>query len=573
MLISELFLFFDKISLIAGKNNQINEIVLLFEKISYWDAFIVSDILSGKIYDKCIFHYSDKSLLLAISEYYLISLEKVKKELHSLGDLGLVVELFDKNRDKNSSKTSINEFYNFLLKISNISGNDSVAKKKKYIFEMFDIACALEKKYIIKILLGKLRIRISEMAIVSAIQKIAKKNQLNINLIEEAYLISNNLELIIKYIYEKNIQGLIELSSPIIGNPISPASAERLITGKLIFEKLNQLCLLEPKYDGLRLQVHVSQKKGIFLFSRNLKNVTDSFPEIFSEFSILLSQKKIEDAIFDAEILSFDLKINEYKTFQETSQRRRKHNISVEREKNPVHLILFDCLYLNGISLLNVSLIDRLEALKKSIDQNSILKIIESKIIQNFSEIDNLFNFYVNKGYEGVMIKKLDAPYHKGKRTFNWIKLKRTSKSFVSDSIDVVVMGYFYGEGKYQKRAIGSLLVGVLDDQNEMLLTCAKVGIGLSDETWKELHSKLSHLTIQNLLKNMSISNLLIPDVLVFPSIIVSIEGDELTISKEHSSEFSIRFPRLVNIVSDKNIDQITTVAELKAMHIMQKGR
>jgi DNA ligase-1 len=571
MLYLDFCIFLNKLKEIAAKNKQQDFLIDLLTDKNPSDVFIISTITSGHFYEHNVFNFSDKQCIHFLSEYYKISILELNNLLKEKGDLGDVVIHLDSSLKSLDSLISLEKIYEMLIVLSTTKGKDSFAEKKKILFDIFKELGNIEKSYLIKIIIGKLRIFISEMTIISVLQKILKNNGGEKDIVEEAYMVSGNLEKIIKYVYSRNFLGLMGLTIPRIGSPIYPAAAERLDTAEDIYKKLNQSCTLEPKLDGLRIQIHLA-KNTILLFSRNLKNVTHSFPDIVEELQKIYEKNLIADIIFDAEIVSYDNELNIYKSFQETSERRRKHNIDDKISEHPLHCVIFDCLYIDGKSLLDTPCEERRKELEKLIIFNNVIYLMPSHIINSPFDISHYFNHYISTGYEGVMIKAKNGIYHRGKRSFHWIKWKRSSKQFIQDSLDVVIVGYFYGEGKSSVRGIGALLVAVYDTNSDQFVTCAKVGTGLKQGLWIELKKKLDELKVDTNINTIITSKMLNPDVLVEPKIVISIEGDELTKSKEHSSGFGIRFPRLINIVKDKNVDQITTVNELEHLFKLQKG-
>jgi DNA ligase 1 len=140
----------------------------------------------------------------------------------------------------------------------------------------------------------------------------------------------------------------------------------------------------------------------------------------------------------------------------------------------------------------------------------------------------------------------------------------------LTDTIDGVIMGYSRGEGKRSGFGIGMFLVGV--KKGESFVTVTKIGTGVSDVLWKELHGKLHSIKVADKPKEYTeVNKLFIPDVWVAPSIVVEIAGDDLTRSPSHGAGVAVRFPRLVRIRTDKSPREVTTVDEVLAMFRQQK--
>jgi DNA ligase-1 len=182
---------------------------------------------------------------------------------------------------------------------------------------------------------------------------------------------------------------------------------------------------------------------------------------------------------------------------------------------------------------------------------------------------------------EGVVVKKIDSKYEAGGRNFNWVKLKRHSDGQLQDTIDCVVLGYVFGRGKRTAFGAGALLVGVYDDKNDEFVTVSKIGTGLTDEEWREIHKRADRIKITH--KPARVNSVIVPSVWIKPEIVIEILADEITRSPIHSAGsfvnksgerepgYALRFPRLVSFRnSDKKPEDATTVKELIEMYELQ---
>jgi DNA ligase 1 len=196
-----------------------------------------------------------------------------------------------------------------------------------------------------------------------------------------------------------------------------------------------------------------------------------------------------------------------------------------------------------------------------------------SIITNNLKEVDDFFKQSLDSGFEGVIAKDLSSSYKAGSRGFNWIKYKKSYQNSL-DTIDAVIMGGFYGQGKRTITGIGALLVGIYDGKENKYYTLAKVGTGLSDEVLKELSEKLKDISI--LEKQDNYVTKIVPDFYVLPKIIIEINFDDITKSLNHTTpllgtdeKLSVRFPRFVKYRIDK--DKTTTLEELSRLFNLQK--
>jgi DNA ligase-1 len=190
---------------------------------------------------------------------------------------------------------------------------------------------------------------------------------------------------------------------------------------------------------------------------------------------------------------------------------------------------------------------------------------------------------------EGIVAKKLDGIYQPGARGWNWIKFKRSYSSKIEDTIDCLVMGYDVGKGKRASFGIGAFLVGVFDEDNDLYVTVAKIGTGLSDEEWRLLFQKCQKIKVKDKPKNYLVDKTMTCDVWVLPSLVVEIRADEITRSPVHTAGrkmkktktgqaeevdvpgFALRFPRLERFREDKSFSEVTTLKELESLYHSQK--
>jgi len=184
-----------------------------------------------------------------------------------------------------------------------------------------------------------------------------------------------------------------------------------------------------------------------------------------------------------------------------------------------------------------------------------------------------IFENYVKKGLEGIILKNPEAVYQPGKRGFDWIKYKKSSKGYVVDTIDAVVMGYYSGRGVRSKFGIGAILIVIYNEKRDKFETIAKVGTGIKDDDFIKIKKRLDELQTEQMPEDYDVVKLLKPDKWVLPEIVCTVEADEITKSKNHTAGaengvgFSLRFPRLIEFERiDKKGKETNSVEEIKNM-------
>jgi DNA ligase-1 len=274
-----------------------------------------------------------------------------------------------------------------------------------------------------------------------------------------------------------------------------------------------------------------------------------------------------DNCILEGEALGYDTVNEKFLPFQETIQRKRKHDIADAAIRIPIRLMTFDLLYLNGESLLSKPISERKRQLSSiTFSKSSTIRLSPMTEISDPMEIEKLFDTYIADGLEGIMVKKPDSVYKPGAREYSWVKLKRSYSSKVNDTIDCVVMGYDAGKGKRAAFGIGAVLVGIYDQKEEKFVSIAKIGTGMTDEEWKTLKAQSAKYKVPNVPDVYKVVKEMGCDVWVEPHIVLEIRSDEITQSKLHTSGWSLRFPRLERFRTDKKAEDATTKTELEKM-------
>ncbi len=264
--------------------------------------------------------------------------------------------------------------------------------------------------------------------------------------------------------------------------------------------------------------------------------------------------------------------------FQETTKRRRKHNIAETAEKLPLKAFVFDVLYVDGKSYIDEPLTKRLQVLKEIVHGDDTLITAQTKKIDDAKTLSLMLEDSISKGLEGVVVKKLASPYTAGGRNFNWVKLKRHADGELKDTIDCVILGYITGKGKRTAFGAGALLVGVYDATQDSFVTVSKIGTGLTDEEWISIKQRAKGLERSK--KPARIESVIVPSVWLDPEIVIEVLADEITRSPIHTAGavikenkveepgYALRFPRLVSFRDkDKKAEDATSVKELIEMY------
>jgi DNA ligase-1 len=404
-----------------------------------------------------------------------------------------------------------------------------------------------------------------------ATAKLGDKSQRK--LLEGAYNRTSDLGLIAKTLWDKGLPAVQNLKL-MVGYPVRSELCERLPNPQKVIEKM-EVVDAQYKYDGFRVQIHKNGDE-VRMFSRNLEEMTHMFPELTEAVG---KQIKAKTIILDSEALAYNPESEEFLPFQETTKRRRKHGIEEMAKSLPLKAFVFDILYKDGESLIDLPLTKRMEILKEVLPEDDVLIRTKNQTVRDGNTLSLLLEDAISKGLEGLVIKKLESPYEAGARNFNWVKLKRHSSGELNDTIDCVILGYISGKGKRAAFGAGALLVGVYDKEKDEFVSVSKIGTGLTDVEWREVHKRADKISLEQ--KPARVSSTIIPSVWIRPEIVIEVLADEITRSPIHTAGktetepgYALRFPRLVSFRNaDKKAEDATSVVELIEMYQQQGSR
>ena len=518
---------------------------------------------------------AEKTVARSVAIAYHIPLEHVLKLYATLGDMGLVAEQVSKEAGKVSQILGVDDVFRGLKTIAQTAGKGTVEKRIALLADLLKQVDSVSAKYLVRIALGNLRLGIGDSTILDALATAKWNDTKKRKLLEGAYNKTSDLGLIARTLWqhprEEDAQHAVEQLDVQVGKPIRSELAERLPDAETIIAKMGVVDA-QYKYDGFRTQIHKDGQQ-VFIFSRNLENMSHMFPEIIEG---TRKQVQADSVILDAEALAYNPASEEFLRFQDTTRRRRKHHVEAMARQMPLKAFVFDILYKDGASLLDRPLVERMKILEETIQPDDILMLTNNHIVRDAKTLSLLFEEAISKGLEGIVVKKLDSPYEAGARNFNWVKLKRHSAGALNDTIDCVLLGYLFGRGKRAALGAGALLVGVYDKQQDMFVTVSKIGTGLTDEEWRSIKERTKGLEVDH--KPARVSSLIEPSVWLEPKIVIEVLADEITRSPIHTAGkvgeepgYALRFPRLVAFrEKDKTPEDATTVEELIEMYESQ---
>src|SRR3989441_4692418 len=307
---------------------------------------------------------------------------------------------------------------------------------------------------------------------------------------------------------------------------------------------------LEYKYDGARIQLHRAGDR-VQVWTRRLSDVTRSLPDVVE---IARRDLSGEPFILDGEVVALDA-AGRPLPFQELMRRfRRVHGVEALVREMPLALHFFDCLMVDGRSLIDASYAERWEALARVTGGRHLA---ERAIVDSVAAAQAFHARATAAGHEGVMAKDLASPYEPGGRGKRWFKLK------AAETVDCVIIAADRGSG----RRVGWLSnyhLAVRDGDG--FADVGKTFKGLTDAQFTAMTERLRALAVED-------------DgytVRVRPEVVVEVEYNEIQKSPTYPSGLALRFARIARIRDDKAPGQATTLAQLRDLYEAQfrtKGR
>ncbi|MBE0522118.1 MAG: ATP-dependent DNA ligase [Candidatus Methanoperedenaceae archaeon] len=489
-------------------------------------------------------------LYTAISRASSRPVSQIQGFVKETGDVGLAAE-----KAMLSGKTHLNFFsegqlsvgdvYSRFKKIASLTGKRSQDSKIKNLQYLFGVAKPCESVYIARLSIEEMRIGVGEGIVRNAI---SEAFGVPVGLVERGFMLTNDFGEVARTAKKEGEQGLLKLGVE-VGRPLKMMLAQ-ITTG--INEAICEMgsAAVEWKFDGARVQIH---KKGdkVTVYSRRLEDVTASLPDVVK---FIKTHVHAENAILDGEAVALG-KDKRPLAFQEILRRfRRKHDVSATAKEIPLHIYLFDILYLDGESLIDRSLTERRKKLDKVCD-SEILAI--QTVTGDIPEIEDIYQKALGAGHEGVMLKNPQSLYMPGKRGKNWLKIKP-----VMETLDLVVIGGEWGEGR-RANYIGSYLLACRDPGSDRFLAIGRVATGITDEQLADLTGIFSDLVISERGKNLDFE----------PKIVFEVAFEEIQKSQNYESGYALRFPRLVNVRLDKSAQDSDSIERVEQLFTEQKGR
>ncbi|WPT16117.1 DNA ligase 6 [Picochlorum sp. SENEW3] len=546
----------------------------------------------------------------AMTEALGISKGKIREMHKTYGDLGDIASVCKKSQQtlRRPEPLTVQHVYDTMMRIATDSGTGTAARKKAWIVQMLQSSTGPETKYLVRTLVRNLRVGANWRSVLPAVAKSIVCHKLekvpDKQILDEAAAtcssmfhvvpnIAHLIDIMLKY-EQASWSSQCRLTPSI---PIKPMLAKISEGVSDAVEQIgqDQQVLVEFKYDGMRAQIHI--KKGGFeddpqtsvkIFSRNCEDRTPSFMDVVPNIMSAMGPDT-QEAIFDCEIVAVAPQEDgsfAIRAFQDLSTRPKT---DVEESRAPIVQVCvyaFDCIQVHGESLLSNLLSDRRKHLCKALPnlERGKVELAHSTTFEpailNTESLQSCLMDALDQRAEGLMLKAMDSPYEPNKRSNKWIKLKKDYCSDLHDTIDLVPIAAWHGNGR-KKQWYSPFLMAVWDETTQQFQSLCRVMSGFSDEFYKEATERLS----KNLLPSKPYDVMTGEKPSVWfgqPYEVWELRGAELSISPVHCAGIGqvheekglgLRFPRFIRIREDKNPEDATPSDLIVHTYLKQNRR
>lgn len=470
----------------------------------------------------------------AVAEVAGRSSEEIWASWSKHGDAGDTVA--DSFRHDAAQTITLSEVGEYFDRIAQTAGS---IEKKHILIDLLHKVDAEGARYVVKILIGELRIGLQEGLVESAIAKAFGRT---VAAVRRANMFTGDIGATALLARSDALESV----KMTLFHPFAFMLAQPEEDPEEIVAALGAGAFADDKYDGIRAQIHFDGRE-VRIYSRTLDNVTHRFPEIEAA-ALQLGH----DVILDGEIVAFSDRILPFAVIQ-TRLGRRKVSEKLLRDA-PVAFFAFDLLYENGQALFELPLRERLARLRAVVHGDAI-RLSGQTPIRDAAHVDELFDAARARANEGLVVKDPGSIYTPGRRGKSWLKYKKALAT-----LDCVVTAAEYGHGK-RRSVLSDYTFAVRRDQE--LVNIGKAYSGLTDAEIDRLTQYFKETTTARYG----------PVHIVEPKVVLEIAFDRIQESSRHKSGYALRFPRIARLRDDKTVDQISTIDEVRRIYEGQLKR
>jgi DNA ligase-1 len=417
-----------------------------------------------------------------------------------------------------------------LEQISVLAGSGSQGTRREAVTALFGRLTEREQEFLRNLVTGNVRQGALDSVMLDAVAEAA---DLDLEAVRRAAMFSAPTGPIARAALVGGEDALLDFSL-LVGRPVRPMLAGAAADVPAGVEKVATAFAVDTKLDGIRIQVH-KHGNEVSVFTRSLEEISARMPEVVEATRSLPAT----DLILDGEALTLDA-AGRPRPFQETAS-----TTATRSGATGIRPFFFDLLLHEGDSLIESPTSERLARLDSVVPEE--LRV--SRLVTDSpDEAQQFFDRAVADGQEGVILKRLDAPYDAGRRGSAWVKVKPRH------TLDLVVLGVEWGSGR-RRGWLSNIHLGARGPDGDFVML-GKTFKGMTDEmlAWQtkrflELETERSgHV------------------VTVRPEQVVEIAFDGVQQSTRYPGGVALRFARVLRYRDDKTAEEIDTLDAVRAL-------
>ena len=505
-----------------------------------------------------------------------VGADEIEERWRETGDLGDAAAWAVANRRQRtlvSAALGVRGVHDRLRGLAELSGPGSRERRIETVAGLVSDAGSPDAaRYLVRTALGHLRLGVGDGALRDAIARafLDGEGDAGADAVERAHQLTTDYTVVARRARAAGRAGLADLGRPV--ESVRARPADGLAAGLVAVAGPDDGVVLEHKYDGVRIQIHVRDGGDeVRLFTRRLVEVTDAFPDLVAA---VRRRVDAERCLLDGEAVGYDPETGAPVPFQEFSRRiRREHDVAALAREVPATVHAFDCLSLDGETLLDAPLDERRTRLagvlgdgdgddddddgdgpgrlalatahRLTVAADEPTDVAESALVDARSVRDEA----LDRGHEGLMLKNPAAAYEPGRRVGTMAKLKPTI-----DPLDLVVVGATYSEGR-RSELLGRLRLACRD--GDELREVGRLSTGYTDAELEALTDRLEKLIVARDGRTVELR----------PAVVLAVECEAVQLSTEHDSGYALRFPRFLGVREDLDPNDADGLDRIARLH------
>jgi DNA ligase-1 len=437
---------------------------------------------------------------------------------------------------------TLGECWETLERIGRITGERAQERRVAALSSLFSRCSGQEREWLVRILSGEMRHGVNHGVYLEALAKFLRAGLEEVRYLDMFY---SDLGVLAELAVRRELPAL-KLT---VFRPVRCMLAEMAYSvGEALKEHGGKTCL-EPKYDGVRLQIHIGGGE-VRLFTRRLKDATGNLPDVVES---VRGGVSAASAVLDSEVVALGAD-GKPLPFQDTMRRvGREKGVEEASTEIPLKLWVFDLLYLDGETLIRRPYHERRKILERIVVPELLTPSIT---VSDSGEGERVLQRALEEGHEGVVAKAMNSPYVPGRRGRLWLKIKKAT------TLDLVIIAAEWGHGR-RRGWLSNYHLAVYDEERGSFVMVGKTFKGLSDAEFEAMTRRL--LSIKTGEEWWGVT--------VRPEVVVEVAFNEVQRSPHYEGGLALRFARIVRIRDDKSPHEADTYKRLLQVFREQQER